>query len=156
MEGAGAAGRFAEAAAFGEKLAALTTDPEARFNVELAIVHALSQGRRFEEAKGRLARIEARDGVLLQGRAREKAQDVRRRIRKLEVARGLSEAGDDPTLVADTDALGDPGLRCEARMALAGVVKGERALKLAGDAVALAQGCGPALEFAARMLRIEL
>src|SRR5262249_50737107 len=59
MEGAGAAGLFPEAAAFGDQLAALTADPEARLDVELAVVRVVAQGRRFEEAKGRLARIEA-------------------------------------------------------------------------------------------------
>src|SRR6185503_2974475 len=58
MEGAAAAGHFAEAAAFGDQLAALTADPEARLQVELSVVHIVAQGRQFEEAKARLARIE--------------------------------------------------------------------------------------------------
>ncbi|KYG04862.1 hypothetical protein BE21_44290 [Sorangium cellulosum] len=41
-------------------------------------------------------------------------------------------------------------------MALAGVLPAARAMALAGEAVALAEPCGPALEFAARVLRVEL
>ncbi|WP_437563091.1 protein kinase domain-containing protein [Sorangium sp. So ce542] len=168
MEGAVAAGLFAEAAALGEELAALTADPEARLDVELEVVRVLARARRFEEAKARLARLDGRGGALTPpagapraapgpgAAARGLTQDVRRRIRRLEVARGLSEAAEDPALLGDADRLGDPALRCEARMALAGVLPAARAMALAGEAVALAEPCGPALEFAARVLRVEL
>ncbi|WP_437320810.1 protein kinase domain-containing protein [Sorangium sp. So ce385] len=162
MEGAVAAGLFAEAAALGEELAALTADPEARLDVELEVVRVLARARRFEEAKARLARLDGRGGALALAAgapgaaARGLTQDVRRRIRRLEVARGLSEAAEDPALLGDADRLGDPALRCEARMALAGVLPPARAMALAGEAVALAEPCGPALEFAARVLRVEL
>ncbi|WP_437338554.1 serine/threonine-protein kinase [Sorangium sp. So ce394] len=170
MEGAVAAGLFAEAAALGEELAALTADPEARLDVELEVVRVLVRARRFEEAKARLARLDGPGGALalalpagapraapgLGAAARGLTQDVRRRIRRLEVARGLSEAAEDPALLGDADRLGDPALRCEARMALAGVFPPARAMALAGEAVALAEPCGPALEFAARVLRVEL
>ncbi|MGK3987325.1 AAA family ATPase [Sorangium sp. So ce136] len=170
MDGATAAGLFGDAAAFGDELAALTADPEARLDVELEVARVLVRARRFEEAKGRLARLDARGGALAPAGAltspiaglhpgaapRALAQDVRRRIRRLEVARGLSEAADDPALLIDADRLGDPALRCEARMALAGVLPTARAMALASEAVALAEPCGPALEFAARVLRVEL
>ncbi|WP_437915418.1 AAA family ATPase [Sorangium sp. So ce302] len=152
MAEAAAAGLFEEAAAFADRLAALAADPEARAGLEIDAVRALIQGRKLEEASRRLARLSEHAVV-----ARGGPLDVRRRIHRLEVARGLSEAGaDDPGLLADADALGDAALRCEARMALAGVAAGDRAMELAGEAVELAAGAGPAAELAARVLRCEL
>ncbi|WP_438035451.1 serine/threonine-protein kinase [Sorangium sp. So ce204] len=157
MAEAAAAGLFEEAAALADRLAALAADPEARAGLEIDAVRALIQGRKLEEASRRLARLPEHAVV-----ARGGALDVRRRIHRLEVARGLSEAGaDDPGLLADADALGEAALRCEARMALAGVaagagVAGDRAMELAGEAVELAAGAGPAAELAARVLRCEL
>ncbi|WP_437591761.1 serine/threonine-protein kinase [Sorangium sp. So ce1000] len=152
MAEAAAAGLFEEAAAFADRLAALAPDPEARAGLEIDAVRALIQGRKLEEASRRLARLSEHAVV-----ARGGPLDVRRRIHRLEVARGLSEAGaDDPGLLADADALGEAALRCEARMALAGVAAGDRAMELAGEAVELAAGAGPAAELAARVLRCEL
>ncbi|WP_437977155.1 AAA family ATPase [Sorangium sp. So ce295] len=152
MAEAAAAGLFEEAAAFADRLAALAADPEARAGLEIDAVRALIQGRKLEEASRRLARLSEHAVV-----ARGGPLDVRRRIHRLEVARGLSEAGaDDPGLLADADALGEAALRCEARMALAGVAAGDRAMELAGEAVELAAGAGPAAELAARVLRCEL
>ncbi|WP_437869880.1 serine/threonine-protein kinase [Sorangium sp. So ce363] len=152
MAEAAAAGLFEEAAAFADRLAALAADPEARAGLEIDAVRALIQGRKLEEASQRLARLSEHAVV-----ARGGPLDVRRRIHRLEVARGLSEAGaDDPGLLADADALGEAALRCEARMALAGVAAGDRAMELAGEAVELAAGAGPAAELAARVLRCEL
>jgi tetratricopeptide (TPR) repeat protein len=83
--------------------------------------------------------------------------DLRRRIYRLEVARGRAEAGaDDAGLLADVDRAGDITLRCEARMALAGVASEGRAAELIDEAVELSLDCGPAVEFAARVLRSEL
>ncbi|WP_438042486.1 serine/threonine-protein kinase [Sorangium sp. So ce128] len=152
MAEAAAAGLFEEAAAFADRLAALAADPEVRAGLEIDAVRALIQGRKLEEASRRLARLSEHAVV-----ARGGPLDVRRRIHRLEVARGLSEAGaDDPGLLADADALGEAALRCEARMALAGVAAGDRAMELAGEAVELAAGAGPAAELAARVLRCEL
>ncbi|WP_437328354.1 serine/threonine-protein kinase [Sorangium sp. So ce381] len=152
MAEAAAAGLFEEAAALADRLAALAADPEARAGLEIDAVRALIQGRKLEEASRRLARLSEHAVV-----ARGGPLDVRRRIHRLEVARGLSEAGaDDPGLLADADALGEAALRCEARMALAGVAAGDRAMELAGEAVELAAGAGPAAELAARVLRCEL
>ncbi|WP_441288221.1 serine/threonine-protein kinase [Sorangium sp. KYC3313] len=152
MAEAAAAGLFEEAAALADRLAALAADPEARAGLEIDAVRALIQGRKLEEASRRLARLSEHAVV-----ARGGPLDVRRRIQRLEVARGLSEAGvDDPGLLADADALGEAALRCEARMALAGVAAGDRAMALAGEAVELAAGAGPAAELAARVLRCEL
>lgn len=153
MEGAIHAGLFAEAAAFGDRLAALAADPAVRADVELAIVRALVQGRQLEEAK---ARLDANTSELPDEAPRGAARDLRRRILQLEVARVRSEAADDPTLLADADAQNDPALSCEARMALAGVAPPEEAMQFAGEAIALAERCGPALEFSARVLRFEL
>ena len=151
MDAAIAAGLFEEAAALGDRLIALTPDLERRAGVELTIVRALVRGRRFEPAKQRLARVVIPSGMT------GGAADLRARICRLEAARGLCEVGVvDAVLVSDADALGDPTLRCEARMALAGVSPEEIGLPIAGEAVALAPQCGIALEFAARVLRAEL
>lgn len=148
-----AAGLFEEAAGFGDRLAALADDPGERAVVEMDIVRVLLQGRLFEDARQRLDRIDA----LAAATSPASAAALRRRIYRLEVARGLHEAGaGDPSLLADADALGDEPLRCEARMALAGVTRGPRAMELAGEAVQLAARCGPAMELAARVLRFEL
>jgi tetratricopeptide (TPR) repeat protein len=154
MESAARAGLFAEAMGFGDRLAALTSDPAARDDVELAILRALVQGRQLEEAKSRLERVKPAPARPNDHRAA--ALDLRWRILRLEVARGRSEAAEDATLLADADALGDPALACEARMALAGVTPAEQAMDLIGEAVTLSERCGPALEFSARVLRFEL
>jgi tetratricopeptide (TPR) repeat protein len=153
MEGAIHAGLFDEAATFGDRLAALTEDPEARADVELAAVRALVQGRQFEEAKDRLERLDEGTGV---PPSRDHHADVERRILRLQVARGRSEAAEDPALVEAADALGDPALSCKARMALAGVAPEETAMELIDEAVDLAERCRHALAFAARVLRVEL
>jgi tetratricopeptide (TPR) repeat protein len=154
MDAAIGAGLFGEAAELGDRLAALVPDPEARATVELDVVKALIRGRRSEEASARLTRIAASQRAPAPGSVR----DVRRRIHRLEIARERGEAGaEDPTLLADADALGDPALRCDARMALAGVTKNEaRAMVLAGEAIELAARASPAVEFTARVLRLEL
>jgi tetratricopeptide (TPR) repeat protein len=164
MEAALGAGSFAEAVDFGDRLAALTEDPDARAVVELKIAGALVRGRKFEEARERIEAIDIRLGRSRLGRsgaavfpARDAGFAIRRRVCRLEVARGMREEGfDDPELLAAADAQGDAALRCEARMALAGVAGPERAVALAGEAVGLAARVDPALEFAARVLRFEL
>jgi serine/threonine protein kinase/tetratricopeptide (TPR) repeat protein len=149
------AGLFAEAAELSDRLAALTAEPERRAEVELSAVRALLKGRLFDEAGRRLRDLEARAEVL--GGSGGALPDVRRRIYRLELACRVEQAGvTDPSLLADADALGDPAIACEARMALAGTAQDEEAMRMAGEAVALAERCGPALEFAARVLRVEL
>ncbi|WP_437336405.1 serine/threonine-protein kinase [Sorangium sp. So ce394] len=154
MEAALASGLFVEAVEFGDRLAALAEDPDERAAFEIEAVRALLRGRKLEEARRRLDALDARAAVFP---ARCAAVSLRRRLCRLEVARGLREEGyDDPVLLADADAQPDLALRCEARMALAGVAAPERALALAGEAVALASRAGAALEFGARVLRFEL
>jgi tRNA A-37 threonylcarbamoyl transferase component Bud32 len=153
MDAAFAAGLFEEAAGLGDRLAALAGDPGERAAIELDIVRVLLRGRAFEDARQRLERPGASASAL----APASAAGLRRRIYRLEVARGLHEAcAGDGSLLADADALGDERLRCEARMALAGVTRGPRAMALAGEAVELAVRCGPGLELPARVLRFEL
>jgi tetratricopeptide (TPR) repeat protein len=153
VEAALAGGHFEEAADLGDRLASLAPEPETRARLELDAVRALIRGRKFEEARRRLARIEERAAAFAGG----SALDLRRRIHALEVARGLRvPAHDDRALLADADALGDPTLRCEARMALAGVLPQESAMELAGEAVALSSDCAAPIQFAARVLRFEL
>ncbi|HZF47965.1 MAG TPA: protein kinase [Polyangiaceae bacterium] len=154
MESAARAGLFDESMRFGDRLAALAPDPATRADIELRIVRALVQGRQFEEAKARLERVEL--GAAPGDDPRAAVQDLRRRILRLEVARGRSEVGEDADLISDADALGDPALACEARMALAGVTPAEQAMELIGETVDLAERCDPALEFHARVLRFEL
>ncbi|WP_437969083.1 AAA family ATPase [Sorangium sp. So ce260] len=154
MEAAVSAGLFVEAVELGDRAAALTDDPDDRAAAEIDVVRALLLGRKLEEAQRRLTALEARAAVFP---ARGAAVALRRRLCRLEVARGLREEGyDDPGLLEDADAQPDLSLRCEARMALAGVAAGERAIALASEAVALAERAGPALAFGARVLRFEL
>lgn len=153
MRAAVASGLFTEAAELGDRLAAITKEPDARATIELDAARALILGRRFEDAARRLDRIRARYGA----RARGGAVDLRLRISRLEVARGRDEASDgDPTLLTDVDASGDLKLRCEGRMALAGVSPDDRAMQLASEAVEIAARGEPSVEFAARVLRFEL
>lgn len=153
MDAASAAGLAREAADLGDRLAALASDAAERTAVEVSVVDALLVGRKFEEATGRLARLAARLSVLPDAETRE--TNLRRRIDRLRAARGLNEAGvDDAALAADADAHGDLTRSCEARLALAGVAPEPASIALAGEAVALAPT--PALEFAARVLRMEL
>ncbi len=152
LEEAIGAGLSGEAAEIGDRLAALTEDRGERVEIELSIVRAALLGRRYEDAKLRLLRLDQRLGPAGAGR-----RDLRRRIHRLSAARGLEEpVPDEGTLLADADALGDPDLRAEARAALAGVRSGDRALELAGEAVALAAQATPAVELACRVLRVEL
>jgi eukaryotic-like serine/threonine-protein kinase len=147
-----AAGLFGEAAELGDRLAALTADPSARATIDLDIVRALVQGRKFEDAKRRLLQLDARAAC-----AASSPPGVWRRVYRLKVARGLGEPdAADEALLADADAQGDLALRCEARLALACVAPKDHAVPLAGEAVALAERCGPTLEFTARVLRAEL
>ncbi|MDC3961469.1 serine/threonine-protein kinase [Polyangium jinanense] len=153
MEKAGAAGLFEEAAAFGDRLAAITDDAETQARLAFEGVRMLIRGRKFEEAKQRLDRL-----PILAGDGPEARRfDLWRRVSRLEVARGLRESGvADATLVADADAFADVRLRCEARLAVAGVLLPERAMAVVTEAVDLAAGAGPAMELAARVLRSEL
>jgi tetratricopeptide (TPR) repeat protein len=153
MDGAALAGLFGDAADLGDRLAALTPDPDARAGVALDVVRALVQGRRFEDARQRLARLPEITG---EPGAPPSRGELRRRVYRLQILRGLNETGGDDALLADADRLGDPALACEARMALAGVTPEDRALLLAGEAVALAERLGAPVELAARVLRVEL
>ncbi len=155
MDGAAAAGLFADAAELGDRLAAITPDPDARAGVALDVVRALIRGRRFEDARRRLAAL-ASLAETAETTAPPSRNALRRRICRLEILRGLNQPGGDDALLADADRLGDPTLACEARMALAGVAPAPRALVLAGEAVALAERLGASMELAARVLRFEL
>ncbi|MDI1450440.1 serine/threonine-protein kinase [Polyangium sp. 6x1] len=153
MDKAGAAGLFEEAAAFGDRLAAITDDAETQARLAFEAIRMLIRGRKFEEAKQRLARLP----ILAADTAEARRFDLGRRISRLEVARGLRESGvEDATLVADADAFGDLRLRCEARLAVAGVLLPEHAMAVVTEAVELAAGAGPAVELAARVRRFEL
>lgn len=144
------AGRFGEAARFGERKIALSRDADERMDAELDLVLALIRGRKLEEAALRLTIAVARA-------PRSPRAWLRARIYRLQIARGLHEPCEpDHALIDDADALGDAALRCEARMALAGVSPQEAGVTLAGEAVALSEGVDPAIELAARILRVEL
>jgi eukaryotic-like serine/threonine-protein kinase len=155
METATAAGLFTEAAELGDRLAALSATPGARSALEVTIVGALVRGRRFAEARERLDRLDERSELLREAEVAETT--IRRRIHRLEVARGLHEAADvDASLPADADALGDVTRSCEARMALAGVSPPAEALRFASEAVELSTRADPSVEMTARVLRMEL
>lgn len=146
------AGLLAEAVAMGDRMAALADGPAARAEAQLDTVRALIAGRRFEEADVRLRLVETDT----RQRGLPPRSDLRRRIQKLQITRGLNKKADDASLLGDADASGDLVLRCEARLALAGALGGDRAVTLASEAVLLAEGGDPALEYAARVERAEL
>lgn len=150
MEAAVSAGLLAEAAEMGARRAALAEDAAARAEAQLDTVRALLLGRRVEEADLRLRMLDADAGRLPAG------LDLRRRILRLQAVRGRNAQASDPSLLADADASGDLALRCEARMAVAALAGGDRAVEIAGEAVALAQQGHPSVEYAARVGRAEL
>ena len=148
MQEAAAAGLFMDATAHGDRLAALVPDLRERLRIELSVVRHLIEGRHFEEARGRLEKLEA-------SVVREYALESR--ILRLRVARGLQETTvRDDKLVADADELGAIALRCEARLAVAGLDRGPNAIPMVTEAITMAEQVGPALEYAARHLRFDL
>lgn len=151
MEAAVRSGLLAEAAEMAARRAALSEKGDERADAQLDVVRALVLGRRFEEAELRLRALasEARAELPL-------PLDLRRRILRLAAVRGLNSQADDPTLIRDADASGDLALRCEARMALAALAGGDRAVEIAGSAVELSRQGDPSIEYAARVGRAEL
>lgn len=148
MQEAAAAGLFMEATAHGDRLAALVPDLRERLRIELSVVRHLIEGRHFEEARGRLEKLET--SVFLE-------YALESRILRLRVARGLQETTiRDDKLVADADAFGAIALRCEARLAVAGLDRGPTAIPMVTEAITMAEQVGPALEYSARHLRIDL
>jgi serine/threonine protein kinase/tetratricopeptide (TPR) repeat protein len=156
MEVAIRTGLFVEAAELGDRLAGLADDPEDRVDVALDVVRALILGRTLEGVKERLSRIEALERASSAIGPSARVQRVKRRIYRLEAARWLHEPAEDSTLIADADEVGDPVLSCKARLAIAGVARGERAIALVTEAIAIAERLDPALEFVARILRVDL
>ncbi|MFO0586117.1 MAG: protein kinase [Polyangiaceae bacterium] len=173
MDRAFAAGLLAEAVTMGDRRAALASTPEDRAEAQLDTVRALLAQRRFEDADVRLRLLQtslaatrqetapsamrgtdARDAT--HGASTLARLDLRRRVLALQTARGLHVKSDDATLLDAVDATGDLALRCDARMALAAAGDGSRALTLAAEAVALAAGGDPAIEYQARVGRAEL
>ena len=148
MQEATASGLFMEAVGLGDRLATLWRDVRERIRVELSIVRLLTEGRYLKEARGRLEKLE--DSVFLEAA-------FEWRILRLRVARGLQETNvRDDDLVADADKFGNDAIRCEARLAVAGLDRGPKAIPMVGEAIELAAKIGPALEYAARHLRIDL
>jgi len=154
MAGAIQTGLFSEAAEFGDRLIGLVERPEERVDVALEVVRALILGRQLDGVKDRLLQVEALERIAACPRLL--AQQVKRRIYRLEAVRWLHESADDATLIIDADELGDAVLSCKARMAVAGVSKGKRAIAIATEAVTIAEGLDPALEYGARILRVDL
>lgn len=150
MDDASRAGLLAEAVEMGARRAALAEDAEARAEAQLDTVRVLLAGRRFEEAELRLRQLGA------SVRRLPPRLDLRRRIHHLQAVRGLNAQASDPSLPADADTSGELALRCEARMAVAALAGGDRAVEIAGEAVALARGGDPSIEYAARVGRAEL
>ncbi len=148
MQEAVASGLFMEAMGFGDRLVSLTENLRDRVRLELSIVRFLIEGRHFKDARGRLEILE--ECVFL-----ESALELR--ILRLRVARGLQETTvRDDDLVADADKYGSPAIRCEARLAVAGLDRGPKAIPMVGEAIELAEKIGPALEYSARHLRFDL
>lgn len=149
-------GLFIEAADLGDRLAGFAESLEERVDVELEVVRALVLGRTLQGIKERIARIEAMERMLPAKGTKAGTQQIKRRIYQLEATRWLHEVGEDQTLIADADALGEPVLSCKARLAIAGISRGAQAIALATEAIALAERLEPAIEFVARILRVDL
>ena len=141
MDGAAAEGLFADAAELGDRLAALAPDPDARAEVALDVVRALVVGRQFEDAGGRLAAPRRDHAAARRGALPPPALAPDLQARR-SPAGSTSPASATRRSVADADRAGDGEIACEARMALAGVAPEERALSLAGEAVALSEHLG--------------
>lgn len=153
MQAALRAGLFEEATCLGDRLAALAPDAITRGEVQLDVVRSLVLGRQFTVANERLG---SRTPERELGTGDAFKRELQWRILRLRVARGRLESAEDASLVEDADKLGDLILSCEARMAVAGMLVGNEAMQWIREAVSLSEKLSPALEFSARVLRVEL
>lgn len=148
MNEAAASGLFMDAIGLGDRLATLHRDLRARLRIELSMVRFLIEGRHFKEARVRLEKL--KESVFLE-------LALEWRILQLRVARGLGETTvRDDDLVGDADKYGSLAMRCEARLAVAGLDRGSTAIPLVSEAIEIAEKISPQLEYAARILRFEL
>ncbi|MFO0755426.1 MAG: AAA family ATPase [Byssovorax sp.] len=150
-----ATGAFQEAIELGERLGRLARTPDERASAELSIAEALlrlgkaAEARPFaEKARGRAG---ASPRALVQARTLE-----------ISIASALGDpvADRDPSLCADADATGDARLSIEARLALAGALRGQAGLALADEALAHLGALAPTeardLGYRLYSLRLEL
>ncbi len=146
-----AAGAFEQGIEFAERLAKLAKTSAERARAELFVVDALVRAGRAADARDRL------DKVQLEG-----LSDVRvrldARVLTLSIAATLKHlSGDhDPTLVADADAHDELGLRIETRLAVARLVRGQRGLTLAEEAINLAADAALDLRYRSLAMRLEI
>lgn len=155
MQTNAAAGLFMEAANFGDRLISVHNEPTKALETELDVIRLLIRGRFFEQAKERLNATGSVIGALHVDVRR--GLELRHRIAKLEVARGLREPTDpDRDILAIAAAIEDKELLCEAYLAVAGIARGAEALQWATDAIAIARDLGATAEFGARVRRLEI
>lgn len=151
IERALASGEFERVIELGERVAKIAKTSADRARAELWVVDALVREGRAAEAKERLDRVSL-DGVSDMGVRLEA------RVLVLSIAATLRHiaADHDPTLVADADAHGDVRMRVEARLAAARLVRGQRGLDLAEQAISLLAEVAPELRYRALAMRLEL
>ncbi|HRI63635.1 MAG TPA: AAA family ATPase [Polyangium sp.] len=146
-----AGGAFEQAIEFAERMAKVAKTSVERAKAELFVVDALVRAGRTSDAKERLERIPL-EGVT------DVHLRLEARVMTLALAATLRHvtADHDPTLVADADAHGVAVLRVETRLAVARLVRGQRGLALAEEAIGLANDVPPELRYRALATRLEI
>ncbi len=146
-----AGGAFEQAIEFAERLSKIAKTAAERARAELSVVDALVRAGRAGEARERLERIQ------LEGVSDVRVQ-LEARVMTLSIAATLRHVptDHDPNLVADADAHGEIGFRIETRLAVARLVRGQRGLTLAEEAIALALDAPLDLRYRALATRLEL
>ncbi len=146
-----AGGAFEQAMEFAERMAKMAKTSVERAKAELFVVDALVRAGRAGEAKDRLERLPL-EGVT------DMHVCLEARVLTLGIAATLRHltADHDPNLVADADALGDKVYRIETRLAVARLVRGQRGLALAEEAIGLANDVTLELRYRALAMRLEI
>lgn len=144
-------GAFEQAIEFAERLGKIAKTNAERARGDLFVVDALVRAGRAAEARERLERIP------LEGVADMRVR-IEARVLTLGIAATLRHlsADHDPHLVADADGLGDAVLRVETRLAVARLVRGQRGLALAEEAIALTNEASFDLRYRALATRLEV
>jgi tetratricopeptide (TPR) repeat protein len=146
-----AGGAFEQVIEFAERLAKIAKTSADRTHAELFIVDALARAGRAADARERLERLSL-DNI--------SDAHLRLEIRVLTLALAATlrhvSADHDPNLVAEADAHGRLDLRIETRLAVARLVRGQRGLGLAEEAIGLANDVPLELRYRALAMRLEI
>lgn len=146
-----AGGAFEQAIEFAERMAKIAKTSTERTRAELFVVDALVRAGRAAEAKERIEKIPL-EGVS------DMHVRLEARVLTLAIAATLRHltADHDPNLIADADSLGDTVFRIETRLAVARLIRGQRGLGLAEEAIGLANDVSPELRYRALAMRLEI